>query len=159
MQQLGHRCLASEVQRTWRAEPRAHGLRVGLLAGDARDQHEDLGIFQQPAGELGERLERPAAHGKLVAGVGIEHDELAGRSDVGMDRAELPPDSGGRARVGRNLRNLEAVHGPRPFHPRHLIRRRVEGVHEIEERVRGMDVPVVQHLVGQQIAGVQPLPG
>ena len=73
-----------------------------------------------------------------------------------MDRAELPPDAVGRARVGRNLRNLEAVHGPRPLDPRHLIRRRVEGVHEIEEPVRGMDVPVVQHLVCQQIAGVRP---
>ncbi len=29
-------------------------------------------------------------------------------------------------------------------------------MHEIEERVRGMDVRVVQHLVRQQIAGVQP---
>ena len=28
-------------------------------------------------------------------------------------------------------------------------------MHEIEEGVRGMDVPVVQHLVCQQIAGVR----
>jgi hypothetical protein len=34
--------------------------------------------------------------------------------------------------------------------------RRVESVHEIEEGVRGTDVRVVQHIVCQQIAGVQP---
>ena len=33
MQQLCHRGLAGEVQRTWRAEPRAYVLRVRLLAG------------------------------------------------------------------------------------------------------------------------------
>ena len=128
----------------------------GFSLANARDQHEDLGIFQQLASELGERLQRQAAHWKLVAGVGIENDELARRSDLGMDRAELPPDPGGRAPVRRNLRHLEAVHRPRPFHARHLLRRRVESVHQIEERVGRMDVPVVQHLVCQQIAGVQP---
>ena len=35
----------------------------------------------------------------------------------------------------------------------------LERVHEIEEGVGGMDVPVVQDLVGEQIAGVQRLPG
>ena len=73
-----------------------------------------------------------------------------------MDRAQLPPDFGRRARVGRDLWNLEAVHGLRPFHARQLARRRVESVHQIEERVRGMDVRVVKHLVCQQVAGVQP---
>jgi hypothetical protein len=94
VQQLGHRRLAGEVQRTRRAKPRAHVLRVGLLAGNARDHHEHVGILQQIPSELGERFERQASHGKPGAGVWIENHELAGRSDVGMDRAELPPDFG-----------------------------------------------------------------
>ena len=65
--------------------------------------------------------------------------------------------SAAAARVGRDLRNVEAVHRPRPFHARHLVRRRFERVNEIEKCMRGMDMRVVEHLVCQQISSVQPL--
>ena len=156
MQELLQGRAAGEIQHARRGEPLANVLRVGLLAGDARDQDENVGVFQQCACELSERFERHAPQGKAGARVGIEHHELAGGADVGSNPAELCPDLGGRGRVGRDLRNLEAVLGLRPFHSRHVIRRRVESVDEIEKRVRGMDVRVVEHFVGQQIARVQP---
>ncbi len=123
----------------------ANMLGLWLLAGDARNQDEHLGIFQERARELDERLERHPAHGKLLARIGIQNHQLALGADVGVDRAELAPDVRRRTRVGRDLRNSEGVHRPRPFHARHLVRRCFESVDEVEERMRRMNLRVVEH--------------
>ena len=57
-------------------------------------QEYPVWILQQILSELGKRFERQAAQGKPGAGVWIENHELAGWSDAGMDRAQLPPDFG-----------------------------------------------------------------
>ena len=83
VQQLGHRRLPSEVSAR-RAQPRAHGLRVGLLAGHTRDdEHEHLGIVQKRRASSGSTRAASGAWETCRWHSGLITTSLRVASDVG----------------------------------------------------------------------------
>ena len=148
---------AGQVQHARRSHPRADVLGVGLFAGDAGDQHEHSGSSSSRA-QIGKQLERHAPHRKPFARIGVEHHELAalGRCS-GLKALSFAQMRSAVDRIGRDLRHVEAVHRPRPFDARHCVPGEAERVHEIEKRVRSVDVRVEPDFVRHKVAGVEAL--